>query len=67
MVCTFCLVIDCGSLSNPPRGSVDLSDGTTTGSVAVYSCDPGFELAGDMERTCQADGTWNGSQPFCLR
>ena len=58
--------IDCGTLSPPTNGSVSYSNSTTEGSVATYSCDSGYTLTGDdTERTCQADGTWSGSEPTC--
>ncbi|KAK4305073.1 hypothetical protein Pmani_023017 [Petrolisthes manimaculis] len=30
-----------------------------------YICNPGFELRGEAERTCQADGKWSGEDPAC--
>jgi hypothetical protein len=32
--------------------------------IAMYSCDPGYELEGSSERTCTAD-TWSGVQAKC--
>ena len=34
-----------------------------SGTVATYTCNNGFELFGDVTRTCQNDGTWTGSEP----
>ncbi|XP_046562706.1 sushi, von Willebrand factor type A, EGF and pentraxin domain-containing protein 1-like [Haliotis rubra] len=31
----------------------------------MYSCQLGFSLSGDETRTCQAPGTWSGSDPTC--
>ena len=56
--------ISCGPLSNPANGAVSYST-TTYGSTATYSCDTGYTLVGDATRTCQADGTWSGSEPVC--
>ena len=39
--------------------------GTTVGSDATYSCDPGLSLVGDETRTCQPYGYWSGSVPCC--
>ena len=44
---------------------MNTSAGTSFGDVARYSCDTGYTLNGPAERTCQADGRWNGSVPTC--
>ena len=44
---------------------MDTGAGTFFGDVARYSCDTGYTLNGPAERTCQADGRWNGSVPTC--
>ena len=34
--------------------------------VAIYSCERGFELLGPARRQCQAEGTWlPDGVPFC--
>ena len=35
------------------------------GQTATYSCDTGYILVGDSNRTCQATGVWSGSEPIC--
>ena len=35
------------------------------GDVVTYSCDDGFGLRGDRQRTCGTDGEWSGSEPTC--
>ena len=57
-------VVDCGSLASPTNGQVSLTT-TTFGSTATYECDTGFNLIGDMERTCQENGQWTGGAPTC--
>ena len=32
----------------------------------TYICKSGFELVGEMRRTCQADKTWSGTEPRCV-
>ena len=44
---------------------VILSDGVNYGSVATYICDPGYELVGAANRTCQDNGTWSDAAPVC--
>ena len=66
-ICTvhsFSTVVDCGSLGDPSNGQVTLT-GTTVGSTATYECNTGFTLMGNIERTCQDDGDWSGTEPTC--
>ena len=35
--------------------------------VATYSCDDGFELVGNSQRTCQTVGEWSLEPPICIR
>ena len=58
------IITDCGELDDPNNGQVSLN-GTTLGSIATYTCDTGFDLIGDMERICQANGNWSGNEPTC--
>eukprot|EP00731_Ephydatia_muelleri_P030228 Em0021g751a len=60
----YCAAVDCGDLISPTNGAVSLI-GTTLGSVARYTCNPGFRLDGDASRTCQSTSTWSGNQPSC--
>lgn len=56
--------IECGTLDSPDNGIVRVT-GTTVGSFAKYTCNPGFKLSGSDMRTCQATGEWSGSAPVC--
>jgi hypothetical protein len=38
---------------------------TKYGATASYFCSSGYSLQGDATRTCQADGTWDGTEPTC--
>ena len=60
------LVIACESLQDPQNGRVTIR-GAGPGSVAAYTCNPGFRLVGSQERRCQSDGTFSGSAPICER
>ena len=57
--------IQCSELTDPVNGSVSVSD-RTPGSVASYSCRPGFVLEGVTLRTCQTTGVWSFEAPVCV-
>ena len=63
----FLTVVDCGALTDPANGQVSHTAGTTVGQTAAYSCNTGYDLVGDSNRTCQATGMWSGSEPTCQR
>ena len=60
------LVVSCGDPGIPANG-VRYGDTFTYQSTVVMECDPQYKLVGDLIRTCQADGTWSGTQPTCER
>ena len=51
-------------LTDPNNDCVDTSAGTSFGDTAMYSCNTRYMLSGPAERTCQANGLWNG-RPNC--
>ena len=59
------IAINCPALANPNDGFVAVT-GNVPGATATYSCNVGFMLEGNLLRTCQDDGTWSGSEPFCI-
>ena len=58
-------VVSCDALTDPVNGQVSHTAGTTFRQTATYSCDMGYNLVGDNNRTCQATGVWSGSEPIC--
>ena len=42
-------------------------DETNDPSVAAYSCNTGFQLIGQSERTCLPTGQWSAESPICHR
>ena len=61
-------VVMCQVLLNPPNAIVQHPSGVEYLSAAEYSCNTGFTRAsGDTERTCEATGTWSGSELVCDR
>ena len=57
--------VNCGNLTDPANGQVDHTAGNTLGQTATYSCNTGYDLVGDSNRTCQATGNWSESAPTC--
>ena len=57
--------VDCGSLPDPGNGSVNHTAGTTFRQTTTYSCDTGYNLVRDSNRTCPVEGNWSGSAPTC--
>ncbi|XP_064387511.1 uncharacterized protein LOC135335851 isoform X2 [Halichondria panicea] len=50
-----------GMISYLPDNTSDYDVGTT----AIYLCDDGFFLSGDITRDCQSDGIFSGMEPVC--
>ena len=54
----------CNTIKAPSSGTIELyTNGTTT--VAVISCDNGYTLSGNRNKTCGEDGSWSGSEVLC--
>ena len=66
IVLLYSTAVDCGTLNDTTNGQVSHFNGTTFGQTASYSCDTGYNLVGDNNRTCQADGMWSGNEPTCI-
>ena len=64
IIVTITLVAECGFLMDPDNGLVTLT-GSSFGSIATYVCDTEFNLIGNMQRTCQENEDWSGSEPTC--
>ncbi|XP_013375174.1 PREDICTED: CUB and sushi domain-containing protein 2 isoform X4 [Chinchilla lanigera] len=54
----------CGDPGIPAHG-IRLGDSFVPGSLMRFSCEAGHVLRGSSERTCQANGSWSGTQPEC--
>ena len=56
---------------NPNNGRINCSlgdDGAPSpGDTCSFTCDTGHELTGSDTRTCQSNGSWNGSEVMCTR
>uniref|UniRef100_A0A672SDS5 CUB and sushi domain-containing protein 3-like n=1 Tax=Sinocyclocheilus grahami TaxID=75366 RepID=A0A672SDS5_SINGR len=60
-----CLPKFCGDPGLPPHVRREGQSFIFKAEV-TYSCSAPYVLVGSSTRTCQADGTWSGSQPRCI-
>ncbi|KAK3858013.1 hypothetical protein Pcinc_035767 [Petrolisthes cinctipes] len=61
-----CVFVECGQPETLLHGEITLVNGTThLGSVAMYECDPDFQLVGNTQRSCLDDGHWSDPSPQC--
>ena len=57
-------VVDCGMISVTAPLMVNQTS-TIFNSTATFSCEIGYNLTGDDQSICQANGTYSGSMPIC--
>ncbi|XP_062602399.1 collagen alpha-1(XXI) chain-like [Saccostrea cucullata] len=60
----------CGNPGTPSNGHLHGSD-FSKGDTVTYSCEIGYQLLGDQQRTCQRDPrnihvVWSGTLPSCM-
>ena len=59
----------CGDPGTPRNGARRISS-SGIGGIVYYTCDSGYYLSGDSERTCQQSGSnraaWSGSLATCI-
>ncbi|MBZ3876498.1 CUB and sushi domain-containing protein 1 [Sciurus carolinensis] len=61
-----CIAHACRQPETPAHADVRAIDLPAFGYTLVYTCHPGFFLAGGSEhRTCKADMKWTGKSPVC--
>ena len=59
----YLIVPTCKPLNNIANGAVKVSD-FSNGSIALYICDEGYDIAGAAIRRC-LNGSWTDEEPFC--
>ncbi|KAF3825616.1 hypothetical protein GH733_005598 [Mirounga leonina] len=60
-----CKAVFCGDPGTPAEGRLSGKSFTYKAEV-FFQCKSPFLLVGSSRRTCQADGTWSGTQPTCI-
>ena len=65
--CALAAGISCAPAPDAPANGHQSGSGTTIGSTVTYTCNPGYTLQGDNNRTCMANSHWSGKAPICNR
>ncbi|KAG7265423.1 hypothetical protein CRUP_000578 [Coryphaenoides rupestris] len=61
-----CIAHHCSQPELPGQADVSAIELPSLGYTLIYTCQPGFYLAGGSEhRTCRSDGSWTGKPPLC--
>ncbi|AWP21874.1 putative CUB and sushi domain-containing protein 2 [Scophthalmus maximus] len=61
-----CIAHHCSQPELPGQSDVRAIELPSLGYTLIYTCQPGFYLAGGSEhRTCRSDGSWTGKLPLC--
>ncbi|KAM3842919.1 CUB and sushi domain-containing protein 1-like, partial [Diretmus argenteus] len=61
-----CIAHHCSQPELPAQSDVSAIELPSLGYTLIYTCQPGFYLAGGSEhRTCRSDGSWTGKPPLC--
>ena len=67
----FSFLVFCPPLTDSSNGAINCSlgdDGALSyEDTCSYTCNTGYELPGNKNRTCQSDGSWSGSDGVCNR
>lgn len=59
-----CQAISCGHPGIPSQGKVRIG-GLTFGESVFFECNDFYEIYGESELTCEADGLWSDEIPSC--
>ena len=58
-------MVNCGQIVVSDPLMVNPANATFNSTV-TYSCQVGYNLVGNAERTCQANGSYSGVEPSCM-
>ena len=59
-----CTLVVCDIIDTVENGAVDGSI-YTNGSVLTFTCNDGYQLAGNSSIVCTSQGTWSNPTPLC--
>ena len=66
MFCYIVTAVSCVSLSDPENGNVTCSSTTSAfQDTCTYYCNRGYQLEGNRQTRCRADGTWSSEPVTC--
>ena len=61
-------VLPCPNITKPNNGEISVTNDTLPGSIAMFECDPGYEIVGANASRCdESTGTWSEQFPICKR
>ncbi|XP_078692084.1 sushi, von Willebrand factor type A, EGF and pentraxin domain-containing protein 1-like [Branchiostoma floridae x Branchiostoma belcheri] len=60
-----CTPRPCPTLSAPSNGALSPLGPHAYPNLVIFTCNPGYELNGAADTTCQANGTWSHPAPTC--
>ena len=61
-----CFSVQCVSLSDPENGNVTCPSNTSVfRDTCTYYCNRGYQLDGNRQTRCRADGTWSSEPVTC--
>ncbi len=67
----FSFIARCPALPTIPNGAItyapDMNPDFDIGTLAMYSCRPGFRLSGIETRVCLRSAMWSDQPPVCQR
>ena len=62
----YSITVPCVSLSDPGNGNVTCPSNTSIfQDTCTYYCNRGYQLEGNRQTKCRADGTWNSEPVTC--
>ena len=64
---SYSITVPCVSLSDPENGNVTCPSSTSVfQDTCIYYCNRGYQLEGNRQTNCTADGTWSSEPVTCI-